>query len=289
METVIFIHGAWVTPRCWRYFAPHFAERGYRTLAPAWPCKGRTPGDQLAHPDPRLAKVGIPEIIAHYKAIIRSQPRPPVLIGHSFGGLIVQLLLDQGLGAAGIAICSVPPRGVCAFGASPFRAAQKAWALFGVPSRWRGILAPPRRDPEEETLRKFQGIDVTLVPESRRIFWQLLTRAAEVDFHNPRRAPLLLVGCGKDRCIPVEAQRRSWERYCASPARTDFALFPDLTHLGIAEPGHEAVAGYCLAWADDRLTADARGVTATAHVEHARKHGSTSPSFHTRVGVPIIR
>jgi alpha-beta hydrolase superfamily lysophospholipase len=264
METVIFIHGAWVTPLCWRYFTPLFADRGYRTLAPAWPFKDRAISDQLAHPDPRLAAVGIPEIVAHYQAIIRRQSKPPVLVGHSFGGLIVQLLLDQGFGAAGIAISSVPPRGVSALGRSPLRAAKKVWTLFGTPSRWRGIVPPPERDREEKALRKAQGIEMHLVPESRRIFRQLLTPAAEVDFGNRERAPLLLVACGKDRCVPLEAQERNRERYCASPARTDFALFPDLTHLGIAEPGHEALAAYCLAWTDDRLAANARRFTPAA-------------------------
>jgi len=253
MDTVILIHGAWVTPRCWRYFAPLLAERGYRILAPAWPLKGRPVGDQLTHPDPRLPQVGIPEIVAHYQATIRRLSKPPVLIGHSFGGLIVQLLLDRGFGAAGIAISSVPPRGVSALSSSPLRTVRKLWKLFGSPSRWRGTLPPPKGDAAEEALRKAQGIEMQLVPESRKIFWQLLTRAAEVDFHNPRRAALLLVGCGKDRCVPVYTQQRNWERYGPSPARTDFALFPDLTHLAIAEPGHQALAAYCAAWADDRL------------------------------------
>jgi len=252
MDTVVFIHGAWATPRCWRYFAPLFAERGYRTLMPAWPCKDRPVDDQLAHPDPRLAKVGIPEIVAHYQAIVRRLPKPPVLIGHSFGGLIVQQLLDRGYGAAGIAISSVPPRGVCALSRSPVRAAKKLWALFGSPSSWRGVVHPPQRDADEKALRHAQGIETHLVPESRRIFWQLLTRAAAVDFHNARRPPLLLVGCGKDRCLPVEAQRRNWECYAGAASRTDFALFPELTHMGIAEPGHQALAAYCMAWAEDR-------------------------------------
>jgi hypothetical protein len=77
METVIFIHGAWATPLCWRYFTPLFAERGYRTLAPGWPGKDRAADDQVSRPDPRLTKIGIPEILAHYKTIIRSQPSPP--------------------------------------------------------------------------------------------------------------------------------------------------------------------------------------------------------------------
>jgi pimeloyl-ACP methyl ester carboxylesterase len=222
-------------------------------LAPAWPLKDRPVADQLARPDPRLARVGIPEIVAHYQSIIRSQPKPPVLIGHSFGGLIVQILLDQGFGAAGIAISSVPPRGVSALGFSPLKAFRKLQKLFGTPSGWRGLVPPPEQDANEKSLRKDQGIELHLVPESRRIFWQLATRAADVDFRNPRRGPLLLVGCGKDTCVPLEVQQRNRERYQASPARTDFALFPDLTHLAIAEPGHEALAAYCTAWADDRL------------------------------------
>lgn len=259
METIIFVSGAWVTPRCWRYFSSFFAEKGYRTLAPAWPFKDGPVDDQLANPDWRLAKVGIPEIVAHYQAIVRQQRKPPVMIGHSFGGLIVQLLMDQGYGAAGIVISSVPPRGVSALGRSPVRAARNLWRLFGSPSRWRGILAPPEPDANEKTLLKLQGIETQLVPESRRIFWQLLTRAAAVDFRNARRAPLLVVGCGADRCLPVEAQRRNWECYATSPARTDYAVFPDLTHLSIAEPGCEALAAYCMAWADDCLAANANG------------------------------
>ena len=260
MPTVIFIHGAWVTPLCWRYFAPHFADKGYRTLTPAWPFKDRAPCDQLAHPDPCLAKVGIPEIVAHFKAIIRSQPEPPVLIGHSFGGLIVQLLLDQGYGAAGIAISSVPPRGVSALGSSRIEALRKLWKLFGRPSPWRGILPPPQPDAPEKALHQAQGLETFLVPESRRIFWQLLTSAAQVDFRHPARAPLLLVACDRDRCVSLETQQRNWQRHCASPVRTDFALFPYLTHLGIAEPGCEALAAYCVAWADDRLASGNAGL-----------------------------
>jgi alpha-beta hydrolase superfamily lysophospholipase len=251
-NVIIFIHGAWVTPMCWRYFEPFFADRGFHTLAPAWPCKGRNVEDQLEHPDPRLAQVGIAEIVAHYKDIIREQAKPPILIGHSFGGLIVQILLDQGFGAAGIAISSIPPRGV-----SPIRLSRQSLRrlreLFGTPFSWRKILAPPQPDKHEQALRQAQGIQMHLVRESGKIFWQLFTRAAVVNFRNQNRAPLLLVGCGKDTYFPVETEQRIHERYRVSKARTDFALFPDLTHVSIAEPGHAALAAYCAAWVHARL------------------------------------
>ncbi|HLY18210.1 MAG TPA: alpha/beta hydrolase [Bryobacteraceae bacterium] len=251
-DTIVFVHGAFATPLCWRFFAPLLADRGYNTLTPAWPCKGRPPDEQVAHPDPRLARVGIDEIVAHYAAIIRAQPKPPVLIGHSFGGLIVQKLLAQGLGAAGIAISSVPPRGVSpvSFSLKPLK---RVWQIVVAPSRWQPILSPPPPDGAETALRKAQGIEMHLVPESQRIFRQLFGPAGAVDFLKHDRPPLLLVACGKDPCVAPATIRRNHERYRASGARTDFVLFPELTHLSIAEPGCEELAAYSAAWADDRL------------------------------------
>src|SRR5260370_14122644 len=121
MRTAIFIHGAWVTRACWDRFAGFYLSRGYETLAPAWPRKNRPIAELRADPAP-LAGLGVQEIVDHYDRIIRKQPEPPVLIGHSFGGLFVQMLLDRGLGAAGVAIDSAPPRGVFATELSVFRA-----------------------------------------------------------------------------------------------------------------------------------------------------------------------
>jgi alpha-beta hydrolase superfamily lysophospholipase len=250
---LVFIHGAWVTPMCWRYFEPHFTARGFQTLTPAWPFKGRTPEDQLLNPDPRLAKTGIPEIVAHFKAIIGEQVKPVVLIGHSFGGLIVQILLDHGFGAGGIALNSIPPRGVAPMRLFSIQSLRRLRSMFGTPFSWRKVLAPPGEEEEERALRQAQGIQKHLVPESGRIFWQLLSSAARVNFGNHDRPPLLLVACGNDRCVPTETQRRNRDMYHAAKARTDFAFFPDLTHLSIAEPGHERLAALCAAWIDARL------------------------------------
>ncbi|TAK00163.1 MAG: alpha/beta hydrolase, partial [Chloroflexota bacterium] len=113
-RTVVFIHGGWVTPASWDRFVPYFEAQGYRCLAPAWPGKDRPIEEIRSDPSP-LAGLGIAEIVDHYASIIRGLDEPPILIGHSFGGLFVQLLLDRGLGAAGIAIDSAPPKGIFAF------------------------------------------------------------------------------------------------------------------------------------------------------------------------------
>ena len=251
-RVAILIHGAFVTPMCWRYFAPLFAARGFITLVPAWPFKERPVADQLMHADPRLASVGIPQIVQHYAGIIRKQPGPPILIGHSFGGLIVQILLDQGFGSAGIAISSVPPRGV-----SPVRVSVKSLrqmrSLFRKPFSWRKILPPPRAGREQQALLEARGIETHLVPESGRIFWQLFSSAARVDFRNDGRSPLLLIACGQDLSMPVETVQRNREMYRLSGARTDFALFPHLTHFSIAEPGCDTLVARCAMWLEDLL------------------------------------
>ena len=113
-QTVLFIHGGWVTPACWDPFVSFFESRGYRCLAPAWPGKDRSVEAIRADPSP-LAGLGIGEIVDHYDRIVRALDEPPIIIGHSFGGLFVQLLLDRGLGSAGIAIDTAPPKGVFPF------------------------------------------------------------------------------------------------------------------------------------------------------------------------------
>lgn len=248
MRQVILIHGAWATPFCWRFFRPALEELGFATLAPAWPWKDRPYEEQLRDPDRRLAQTGIPEIVEHYKAIVRRQAEPPVLIGHSFGGLIVQLLLGQGFGAAGIAVSSVPPRGVSPFGWISRQTLKLAGSFLRRPPGRRMILQPPEAGDPERVLREVWSIETHLVPESARIFWQLCGAAAQVDRRNHVRAPLLLVACGRDAEVAVETCRRNYDLYRFSRARTDFALFPELSHFSIAEPGRQMLAAYCAQW-----------------------------------------
>ena len=110
-RTIVLIHGLWMTPRCWEPFRGFYEDRQYPVLAPPWP---RLTGDvEKVRRDPAaLADLGIAEIAAHYEKLAAQLEEPPVLIGRSLGGLVVQILLDRGIGAAGIAIDPAPPRGV---------------------------------------------------------------------------------------------------------------------------------------------------------------------------------
>src|ERR671914_1499437 len=107
---IVLVHGLWLTPRSWEGWKEHLEARGHRVLAPAWPRMGEV--EDVRRDPSVLNGLGLIEIVDHYVRIVRGLDRPPVIIGHSFGGLVTELLLDRGLGAAGVAISPAPVRGV---------------------------------------------------------------------------------------------------------------------------------------------------------------------------------
>ena len=254
-KTIVFIHGAWVTPDCWDKFIPYFENLGYKCIAPSWPFKEDSVEEQNKNPKAGLATLGIKEIVEHYDKIIRELPEKPILIGHSFGGMFVQMLLDRGLGLAGAAIDPAPPKGI--FSLYP----TLAWALK-VPlltlMGWKKIVHWKLKDfkygfvhtmPEKEqeaTYKKY------VVPESGRVFWQAalapFNNSAYVNFNNSSRSPLLIIAGEKDQIVPAIIDRDNFKKYKNSKTRTDFKEFPGRVHWIIAEPGWEEVALYIDRW-----------------------------------------
>jgi pimeloyl-ACP methyl ester carboxylesterase len=252
-RTVVLIHGAWVGPGCWDQFRARYEARGYRVLVPAWPFDDHPVADLRAEPDPRLAKSGIPQIVDHYDAIIRALSEPPILVGHSFGGLFVQVLVDRGLGACGVAINPAPPRGVLP-GPTAFRA-NLPFVL--APFGWRRVLRMPFgrfRATFLNTLPADQqraAYDAHVIPTAGRMFWDgLLTRGAKVRWKNPARPPLLLTTGTLDRAVGAGMNRANFRKYRGGTSRTDFREFPGRSHWVIAEPGWEEVADAAIEWAE---------------------------------------
>jgi len=255
-KTIVFVHGGWVTPASWDHFVPYFEARGYRCLAPAWPGKDRPIEEIRSDPSP-LAGLGIGEIVDHYASIIHGLDEPPILIGHSFGGLFVQLLLDRGLGAAGIAIDSAPPKGIFAF---ELTALVSLGRILMIPFGWRKVVRwsyPEYRFAFVHTMppNEQRAIwDAQIVPDSGRPFFEagfsFLDRRspARLDFANPDRAPLLFISGEADRAMTPAIVRRMVRAHQASPARTDFRSFPGRTHWLIAQDGWEEVAQGCIDW-----------------------------------------
>ncbi len=255
-QTIVFIHGAWVTPSSWDPFRGWFTERGYDCIAPAWPGKDR-PIEAIRADPSVLLGIGIGEIADHYAQIIRALPEPPILIGHSFGGLIVQILLDRGLGTCGVAIDPAPPKGVFAFEPSAFR------SLVSVLLTWRGWrkvvywsfgnfrYAFVHSLPEAEARAAYEA---HVTPETGRVFFQgafagfARHSPATVDFRNGARSPLLILAGADDHIVPASLVRRNYRKYAKSSAVTDFKEFRGRTHWIIAQQGWQEVAGFALAW-----------------------------------------
>ena len=256
---MVFIHGAWMTPLCWEPFIGFFRQRGYTCLAPAWPCHDRPVEELRRSPSPELARLGASGIVGDYERIIRQLDEPPVLIGHSFGGLWVQLLLDRGLGRAGVAIDSAPPRGVIPLQWTALRSSA-AVLLTAMPHSVARLTLAQFRYAFSHTAPLAEvraAYERHVVPETRRIFFQAAISMLDpgspmrVDFGNPTRAPLLLVAGSDDHIVPAAQNRSNFAKYRGSKARTDFQEFRGRTHWIIGQDGWEEVAGYVAGWLDE--------------------------------------
>jgi pimeloyl-ACP methyl ester carboxylesterase len=255
-RTIVFIHGGWVAPKCWDPFVSFFEANGYRCLAPAWPGKDRSVEEIWADPSP-LAGLGMGEIVDHYEGIVRELDEPPILVGHSFGGLFVQVLLDRGLGSAGIAMNTAPPKGV--FALHPTSLLSVGRVLL-VPFGWRKVVRWTFTEfryafVHTMPLDRARAIwEAQIVPDSGRPFFQgafaMFDRnsPARVDFANPDRPPLLFIAGGADRAMPPGLVGRTFRAHRASPARTELRTFPGRTHWIIAQDGWEEVAQGCIDW-----------------------------------------
>jgi pimeloyl-ACP methyl ester carboxylesterase len=263
---IMFIHGAFMTPRCWDQFNTSFTQQGYQCLAPAWPGHEGEVEQLRAHPDPKLKHLGLAEIVDHHAQIIRSLPEPPILIGHSFGGLITEILLDRGLGRAGVALDPAPTKGIIA--ARYPTSTRSLFRIIATPRVWRkSVILSPREFnyafihtlPPDEQKRTYQEY---VVPETGRIFFQGAIAPFDaksptrVNFNNGQRGPLLIIAGAKDHVVPAAMVKANFRLYNQkSGAITELQEFPDRTHWLIAQPGWEEIAHFIDGWIHKHLPA----------------------------------
>src|SRR3954449_2665551 len=260
---LMLIHGAWLSARSWETFADYFGKRGFAVSAPEWP---RKVGDveDLRDNVEELAGLGLTEIVDHYEALIRELDQPPVLIGHSFGGLIVKLLLDRGVGRVGVALSPAPPKGILVL---PFSSLKAASPALGHPSTRHGIVTLTLEEFTYGFVNTFSpeqaaaAYERYAVPETGRIFYEAgfanfsLHPPTQVHFKNEERAPLLIGGAEKDHTVPASVSHAQYKKYEKSPARTDYLEFAGRPHLLVAGEGWEEVAAAVDSWLDGVLDA----------------------------------
>jgi len=260
---LVFIHGAWLSSRSWENYADYFADRGFAVVAPEWPRKAGGV-DEMRETADESAGLGVQEIVDHYAELIEELDEPPVLIGHSYGGLFVELLLDRGLGRAGVAMSPAPPKGILVL---PFSTLKSGAPALAHPSKWHGVVT---LSPEEFTyafVNTFPPEDAAAayeryaVPETGQIFYEAgfanfhLHPPTEIHFKNGNRAPLLIVGATEDHTVPASLSKAAYKRYEKSPAKTDYLEFEGRPHFHMVAPDWEEVAEAIDGWLDGVLDA----------------------------------
>ena len=253
---LMLIHGAWLSSRSWDTFAEYFRARGYDVSAPEWPRKDGDV-DELRGSTEAIKGLGLTEIVDHYEQQINALGEPPILIGHSFGGLIVQLLLDRGLARAGVAMSPAPPKGILVL---PFSSLKAASPALAHPSRWHGIVPLTLEEFTYGFVNTFTPEDAKAayeryyVPETGQIFYEAgfanfrLHPPTEVHFENEHRAPLLIVGATEDQTVPASLAKKQYEKHERSDAQTDYLEFAGRPHLMMSAEGWEEIAGAIETW-----------------------------------------
>lgn len=253
-KTIVLIHGAWLNSLSWENVKARYEAKGYTVIAPDWPFDDRSPAELRATPSPALAKVGQREIVDHYERIIRQLPEEPILIGHSLGGVYVQQLLARGLGVAGVAINPAPTPGV------PLgpQAIVSALPVLGDPLSWRKVkhmsrdffrtrFAQTASDPEA-------AFDRYIVPTAGKVYWSGVVAPMKIDWTDQKRAPLLLIGGGKDLIADASMTEAIYRRQKKAGSKTELKIFEDRSHWTLMDKGWEAVADLALNWAVEHAT-----------------------------------
>ena len=248
-NTIVFIHGMFQNPVSWKKWEEYFSERGYNCISPAWPLHEGLPTQLRNSPPPGLGDLHLQTIVDQMEDIVTRQSEKPILIGHSVGGLIVQLLVQKSLAAVGVAIDSVAPNAMLAFD----------WGFM----KNSALIANPLKGNEpffmdlesfhksfcntmtmEETAVAYEE---TATHDSRNVLRDCMGEHGKIDLDLPH-APMLFIGGVSDEIIPASLNEKNRNAYTDNTSITDFRSFLDRGHFICGQPGWEEVAEYIAQW-----------------------------------------
>jgi pimeloyl-ACP methyl ester carboxylesterase len=256
-ETIVLIHGLWMTALSWEHWVERYEDRGFNVIARSWPGMDGDI-DELRRDPSGIEHLGIEEIVHYYAEIIGELDRPPIIMGHSFGGAFTQILLDRGLGAAGVAIDSGPVKGLLALPASTLKTGFPVLKNPSNNHRAVPLTAEEFHYAFTNTLTDEESAAVYeryAVPGPGRVLFQGAFAnfnphsPAAVDFKNSNRAPLLFIAGGDDHVAPASLNESNLKHYRKSDAITELKEFPGRSHYTLGQEGWEEVADYALDWA----------------------------------------
>jgi pimeloyl-ACP methyl ester carboxylesterase len=249
-KTIMFITGAFVSSTCWDEWVVFFKKHGYTCVAPPWPNKD-APADELrnSYPAPAIAAMRLNTLTDYFTRQAQALPEKPILIGHSMGGLIVQLLLQKNIAAAGVAIHPVAPQGVITFSWSMLRAVWGPLGYFTPVNKafmmsfkqWQFAFTNKMCIQEQ-----IEGYEKFAIPESKLISRDGLTNAAKINF-NKYHAPLLITSGSDDHIVPSKLNYANYKKY-KSFAITNYKEFKGRNHFVLGQETWQEDADYILNW-----------------------------------------
>jgi alpha-beta hydrolase superfamily lysophospholipase len=277
--TVVLIHGLWMTPRSWEGWIDRYQKTGYTVLAPSWPgMEGEV--EAIRRDTSPLKGLKMKTVVDHYERIIRKLETPPIIMGHSLGGIVVQMLVDRGLGSAAVPIAPGQPAGVPVL---PFSTLRAGFSVLGNPFTFNG--APPLSPSQFhyaftnqlDAVASKRVYDRFCIPAAARVLWDAALSVfnpygvTRVSYRNDR-APMLFIAGTKDHVVPTRTAKATVRKYGRkSTAVTEYKEYAGRTHHLLGQDGWEEIADYALRWA----TEQARGmrVERTPQLASARRAG----------------
>jgi non-heme chloroperoxidase len=256
LTPVVFVHGLWLLPSSWDRWATVFEEAGYTALTPGWPDDPQTVEEANAHPEVFAHKT-VGQVADHFAEVISRLSKKPAVIGHSFGGLMTQILAGRGLSAASVAIDPAPFRGVLPL---PISALKSGAPVLGNPAnrnraipltydQFRYAFANAVSEDEAKDL-----YETFAVPAAGKPLFQAAAAnlnpwtEVKVDTDNPDRGPLLIISGEKDHTIPWAIANASYKQQKSNPGVTEITEMKDRGHALTIDSGWREVADTALAF-----------------------------------------
>src|SRR6266852_5903218 len=251
LTPVVFVHGLWLLPSSWDRWASLFEEAGFTAVSPGWPDDPETVEEAKAHPEV-FAKKSVGDIADYIDAIIRRLTKKPAIIGHSFGGLLTQILAGRGLSSASVAIDPAPFRGVLPLPISALRSASPVLSNPANPltyEQFRYGFANAGDEQEAKELYETYAVPGSGVPIFQAASANLNPwTEAKVDTKNPERGPLLIIVGEKDHTVPPAIAKASFKRQKGNEGVTEFVEIPGRGHALVIDNGWRDVADTALAF-----------------------------------------
>lgn len=250
-KTIVFITGAFISHLCWKEWIVFFEAKGYKPVAPPWPYKNEDVEIlRSEHPGSKIALLRLSHLIDYYTEIIEKLPEKPILIGHCYGGLLTQLLMQKKLASAGICIHSVPPQCILTTKLSFYKAVWKPLGFFTSSKKtylmsfeeWQYAFTNGMSF--EEQTKSYQEL---VIPESKCVIRNTLSEAAKINFKK-KHEPLLFLSGSDDNFIPSSLNYSNFKKYKNFHSITCYKEFRGKNHFVLGQSDWENIASFIVDW-----------------------------------------